>query len=302
MLTATALILGALVLPQTRDTRPPQTEQTVNVTRGTRLTIDNYAGEVILKTWDRDQLKVVARHGSRTKVDIKTTDTGVSIRSSTRGAPGSIDYEVTAPTWMASKIEGTFNFITVDGVESEVSATTVRGDVIIRGGTGTVNAKSIEGEVIVEGARGRVTASSVNQGIRITGASGDVTAETHNGSIILTNLSSSNVEATTINGQVVYEGTVRDGGHYRFTTHNGHITATVPETSNVTFAVRSYNGSFSSQLPVKGPPREEARRGRRLIYTMGNGSAEMEMESFGGSIRLRRPGGPAVSKEKNKDK
>jgi hypothetical protein len=107
---------------------------------------------------------------------------------------------------------------------------------------------------------------------------------------MLTKVTASNVEATTINGHIVYEGSVADRGRYRFTTHNGHITATIPESSNVTFVVRTYNGSFSSQYEVKGPPKDEMQRGRRLVYTRGNGSAEMEMESFGGHIRIRRPG------------
>lgn len=299
MLIATVLLAGVLALPQAREARAPDTDQTVTVTRGARLMIDNFAGEVIVKAWDRDQLRVQARHPSRTKVDIKSGPTAVAVRSHSPAAPGSVDYEITAPAWMPVTIDGTFNFITVEGTQSEVSANTTRGDVIVRGGSGTVVAKSIEGEVIVEGARGRVTASSVNQGIRITGVTGDITAETNNGSIILTKITASNVELTTINGQVVYEGSIADRGKYRFTTHNGDITVTVPETSNVTFVVRNYSGSFHSQHDLKGPPTSEMRRGRRLIYTLGNGSAEMEMESFGGAIRIRRPG--TATKEKDKD-
>lgn len=290
MLLASALILiGAVTAPQAREQRPPDTDQTVAVARGARLSIDNFAGEVIVKTWDRDQLRVQARHPSRTKINIKTGATVAAVHASTSGAPGSVDYEITAPSWMPITIDGTFNFITVEGSQSEISANTTRGDVVIRGGS-SVTAKSIEGDVVVEGARGRVIASSVQRDIRVTGVSGDINADTNNGSIMLTKVTASNVEATTINGHIVYEGSVADRGRYRFTTHNGHITATIPESSNVTFVVRTYNGSFSSQYEVKGPPKDEMHRGRRLVYTRGNGSAEMEMESFGGHIRIRRPG------------
>lgn len=299
MLIATALLAGVLAFPQAREARPPDTDQTVTVTRGARLLIDNFAGEVIVKAWDRDQLRVQARHPSRTKVNIKSSPTTVAVQAHSSGAPGSVDYEISVPAWMPVTIDGTFNFITVEGTQSEVSANTTRGDVIVRGGSGTVVAKSIEGEITVEGARGRVTASSVQQGIRITGVSGDITAETNNGSIILTKVTSPNADVTTINGHIVYEGAIADRGRYRFTTHNGHITATVPETSNVTFVVRTYSGSFTSQYDVKGPPASEAHKGRRLTYTMGNGSAEMEMESFGGHIRIRRPG--ATTKDKAHD-
>ena len=79
MLIASALLAAALAFPQAREARPPETDQTVTVTRGARLTIDNFAGEVIMNTWDRDQLRVQARHPSRTKVDIKNGATTVAV-------------------------------------------------------------------------------------------------------------------------------------------------------------------------------------------------------------------------------
>ena len=41
---------------------PPRTDETIPVQRGTRLSIDNFAGEVIIHTWDKDSVHVVARH------------------------------------------------------------------------------------------------------------------------------------------------------------------------------------------------------------------------------------------------
>jgi DUF4097 and DUF4098 domain-containing protein YvlB len=299
---AAALIAATLVAqPPARETRAPQTDETVNVSKGTRLVVDNFAGEVSVRTWDRDVLRVQARHRERAKVSITPSASQITIRSSS-GSMGSVDYEITAPSWMAMRIQGTYNFVTVEGAQSEVVAETTRGDIVIKGGTGTITAKSIQGEVIVEGARGRVTANSVNEGIRISDTTGDITAETNNGDIRLTNVRSANVEVATINGNIVYDGPPAERGRYRFTTHNGDIVVYVPEASNVAFVVRTYSGSFQSAMPLNGPPRSEVRQGRRNTYTLGNGSAEMEMESFGGSIRVRRPGTAPGSAPKEKDK
>jgi DUF4097 and DUF4098 domain-containing protein YvlB len=283
--------VAALTLPplQGQETRKPTTDETVAVTRGTRLTVDNFAGEVVIKAWDRDSLRVQARHASRGKVNIRTTPAGVVIRTQDAGR-GSVDYEISVPSWMPVRVTGTYNFITVEGAQSEVHAETTRGDVVIKGGTGSVTARSIEGEVIVEGVRGRLNASSVNEGVRVTDAAGDVSVESTNGHITLSQIKSQNVEVSTINGNVLFEGQPVDGGRYRFTTHNGDIMIGVPESSNVSFVVRTYEGRFTSTLNVNGPPRSEVRQGRRTTYVLGNGSAEMELESFGGSIRLGAPG------------
>ena len=130
----------------------------------------------------------------------------------------------------------------------------------------------------------------MNEGITIIDVSGDITAETTNGSISMTKVASGNVQATTINGDVTFEGTMAESGRYAFATHNGNINVAVPETANATFIVRTYNGDFATNLQLAGPPRNEVRRGRPVTYTLGNGSAEMELETFGGAIRIRRAG------------
>jgi DUF4097 and DUF4098 domain-containing protein YvlB len=279
----------AAVVAQERGARAPDTDQTVNVTRGARLSVNNFAGEVVIRTWDKDAVRVMARHSARTKIAIRNTESAVAVGSSSSTGVASVDYEITAPGWMPVKVEGTYNFVSIEGAQSEVSAQTVRGDIVVKGGTGFVTAKSIEGEVIVEGARGRINVSSVNEGIRVTGATGDIAAETTNGSISLAKVEAKVIEVATVNGDITYDGNLAQGGRYRFATHNGDITLTVPETAGATFSVRSYNGDFTNNLNLTGSG-SEGRRGRRVSYVLGNGSAEVELESFGGDIRVRRPG------------
>jgi DUF4097 and DUF4098 domain-containing protein YvlB len=275
--------------PPTRPQRAPDTDQTVDVTRGTRLSIDNFAGEVVLRTWNRDALRVVARHSSRTKVLIRTRSGVASIDAQGSMGPASVDYEITAPTWMAVKIDGTYNYVSIEGTQAEVTASTVRGDIAIKGGTGFVTAKSVEGQVTVDGAKGRLNVESVNEGVSLANCSGDIVVSTTNGGISMINVAATSAEATTVNGDITFDGTI-SSGRYRMATHNGSIVIAIPETSNATFSVRSYNGSFNTAFPLKGGSPADARRGRRVIYTLGSGEAEVELETFSGGIRIARPG------------
>ena len=288
-------LLMALTLAQTPAQAPagrqeaPKTDETVPVQKGTRLSINNFAGEVIIHTWDKDSVRVVARHQARTRVVIKPNAGGLSINATgTTGPQGSVDYDITAPAWMPIKVEGQFNFVTMDGVQGEVFANTVRGDIIIKGGTGAITAKSIEGEIQVEGARGKVNVSSVNEKIRIIDSSGEITAESTNGNITMTGIDSKSAEVSTVNGTIIYEGKLADGGRYTFGTHNGDVLLGVPENANATFTIRTYQGSFQTDLPLPNVSREDIRRGRRVVTTLGNGSADVSLETFGGSIRVRR--------------
>jgi DUF4097 and DUF4098 domain-containing protein YvlB len=83
-------------------------------------------------------------------------------------------------------------------------------------------------------------------------------------------------------------------------THNGDITMILPESTNATFTVRTYNGDFSSNLPTKTVG--EVRRGRRATYTLGSGAADVELETFGGTIRLRRPGTVQPPRGRSRDR
>jgi DUF4097 and DUF4098 domain-containing protein YvlB len=289
------MVLAGLALAVTlaqgasaQQTQPPQTDETVPAPRGGRLTIDNFAGEVTIHTWDKDTIHVVARHQSRTQVNIRPSTAGVVISASgTRGPQGSVDYDITAPGWMPIKVDGQFNFITIEGAQAEVSAESVRGDIVIKGGTGFVTAKSIEGEIVVEGARGKVSVSSVNEGIKISDTSGEITADSINGAITMTRMDSKSVDASTVNGDITYEGTLPDGGRYMLTTHNGDLLFGIPESANATFTVRTYNGDFSTDLPLQGA-REEMHRGKRVSLTLGRGSADVNLESFGGEIQVKK--------------
>jgi DUF4097 and DUF4098 domain-containing protein YvlB len=275
------------------DTRSPQTDETIPVSRGARLTLVHFAGEVNVRAWDRDALRVQARHASRARVDVQSTPASVRVSASNaRGGIGSVDYEISAPAWMPVTIEGHYSFVVVEGMQADVAVETVRGDVSVKGGA-SISARSVEGAVAVEGATRRVIASSVNKGVTVTAARGDVAAETVNGPIALTRMDASAVEATTVNGSITFDGTAAAGSQHRLTTHNGNVTLSLPENTHATFAVRTYNGSFSSALGTT--THGESTRGRRTLHTVGNGSAAFEIETFSGSIRLRKAGTAASS-------
>jgi len=267
------------------------TDQTVNVAKGTRLSVNNFAGDVIIKTWDKDAVRVQVDHSDRETVDIKQLDQTLSVRSrSTRGGPSrSLDYNISVPAWMAVGVNGTYADVTAEGVGGDVTIETTHGDITVRGGSGFVSLKSVQGQITVEKAKGRVEVRAVNEGIRLADISGDLSAESTNGSIILDRIDSTNVDLYTVNGNISYDGPIKDKGLYRLTTHNGLIAIAIAERSNIALSARTYNGGIRSTFTLPTDSNSE-RRSKRLTLTTGNGSAHVELESFGGTIALRRPG------------
>jgi len=279
---ATALLALALV----------QTDQTVNVQKGTRLDVNDFAGEVVVKTWDKDAVRVQAEHSDRETIEIRPGDQTLTVRSgSRRGAPRSLDYTITVPAWMGINVSGTYVDVTMDGVGGDVTVETTRGDIDVKGGSGTITLKSVEGEISLERAKGHIDVRAVNEGIKLADITGDLSAETVNGSIILDRVDSSNVDLYTVNGNISYDGPIHDKGTYRISTHNGTIGMTVADRTNASILVRTYNGSFQSTFAVKTESGDQEHR-KRFTIVIGNGSAHVELETFGGRVLLRRPGEP----------
>ena len=285
-----ALLAMAIIIPL---------DQTVQVSRGTKLDVNNFAGDVMVKVWDRDAVRVEVNHSDREAVDIKPGDQALTIRSrSLRGGPPrSLDYIITVPKWMALGVNGTYADVTLDGVGGDVTVETTRGDIKVIGGSGFISLKSVQGEITLEKAKGRVEIRSVNEGIRLADINADLSAETTNGSIILDRVDSANVDLYTVNGNISYDGPIKDKGLYRLTTHNGMIAVAVPERVNAVLTVRTYNGSFRSTFPIKT---DDQNPRKRFTVTLGNGSAHLELESFGGTIALRRPGEPRPETERRR--
>lgn len=269
------------------------TDQTVQVARGTRLEINNFAGDVIVNVWDRDAVRVQATHSDRETVDVRQGDQVVTIRSHSRmGPPAAMDYTITVPAWMAVSVEGVYADVTMTGVGGDVSVRTVNGDVTVRGGSGVVSLRSLQGTITLEKAKGRIEVHAVNRGIRLADISGDLSAETTNGGIVLDRIDSSNVDLYTVNGGISYDGPIHDKGLYRLTTHNGTIAMPIAEKTNATLLARSYNGNLRASFPLPDGADADSGRRKRVNLTLGNGSAHVELESFNGAIVLRRPGEP----------
>ncbi len=276
-----------------------QIDSTVPVERGQRLEVSAYAGEIAVKTWDRSAVRVVADPGSRTGIHIQRSATTVVIRTEgRRGTPSMVDLQITVPTWIALDLSGVYTDVTVAGARGPVTVETVQGEVSVEGGDGLVSLQSVQGSVTLRGAKGRLDVRSVNEDVHVSESSGEVTAETVNGDVTLSRVEATGVTATSVNGDLDYDGPIRNGGRYSFSTHNGDVTVSVAQGTNAAVAVSTFNGEFASQFPVT---LTETRKGKRFSFTIGSGSAQVTLESFQGSIELVRPGAVRGARDEDHD-
>jgi len=282
----TNLVIGALTglaLMQSADT-------TVQAPSGTALAIENRHGSVVVRTWDRREVRVQTQRPGEPSVEIARDGSTLRIRPAAAWRHGDhsdddIELRLTVPESTAMSVSAPFADVDIEGTGASVAVESVEGDVWVRG-AGSVAVRAAEGDIRIEGARGAVAASSGDGDIEITDAAGAVAVEGIDGDITMLDIEASSVDAVTVDGDVVYRGTIRDGGQYRLSTHDGDIVATVPESANVRVWVSTFDGDFQPSFPITLSTGLQ----NRFEFTIGSGSARLELEAFDGEIFLIRPG------------
>jgi DUF4097 and DUF4098 domain-containing protein YvlB len=270
------------------------TDTTISVSQGARLAVHNFGGDIIVRPWPKSAIRVEAEHGPRTIIVVDQEGSSFEIKAQGwRRAPIPVDLQITAPSWVALDLQSVNSDISVDGWTSDVVAETVNGDVEVKGGKGLVRLQSIVGGVRLQGGEGRIQLSSVEDDVTVSDCNGEISAEAVSGSVVLERVRSRIIEAATVDGDIDFTGPMESGGRYRFSTHSGDMDIVLPESSDATVTVSTFNGGFETGFPVRV---NEGGPGKSFTFTLGSGKALLELETFTGTINLRHDGDEQKSK------
>lgn len=282
------------------------TDTTFAVDPSLRLDVSTYAGDISVRTWDRNEVRLRAEHSRRDRMVVERTETEVRIRPASwaRWAedfevaferdevrvhqesprmPSIVDLELTVPATMALDLGGPFTDVTVEGSRAEIAIQVKEGDVVVRGGAGRVNVRAVEGDVTIEGATATVRAITLDGDVTLENVTGDVTVETTDGEIQLDDVRATNIEAYTVDGDIWFAGPIAAQGLYSFLTHDGDITLHLPRDVSARVMLATLDGEFTTDFRVSLPERHA---GRRVNFTLGGGGGQIEIETFDGDVDL----------------
>ena len=264
-----------------------ETDTTIAVTPGTRLKLDNQGGDILIHTWEKNQVRIQASHSRRTHVEVRHSGAVLSLEAEAdRGPANMVDYELTVPTWMPLDLGGMYATVTIEGSKAPITVQTLEGDINVKGGAESVKLSTTTGKLVLSGARGNIELNSVSENIEGSDLQGDIHAETVSGDISLRRVDAKSVEVEAVSGDLIFDGRIMDGGRYSFLTHSGDISVSIPEGANATVATAVASGDVRASFTL--PATERAGR-RRQTYRLGNGSASVELETFSGDVQLLRP-------------
>jgi DUF4097 and DUF4098 domain-containing protein YvlB len=291
-----ALPPGAKAQDYERRTR---IDTTVRLDRGGAVDLSLISGKIRVTGWDRQDVKISASidrgmlrfdaNSSRVTLSVDDSDGN---RGHGRHSVGDARYDVSVPRGSRLILEAVSGDVLASGSQGEIEATSVSGDVDVSGGVGEVSVESVSGSVHAAQVNGNLRAESVSGDARVETVTGNVEATSVSGNIRLIEVKSKDVRTETVSGDIVYRGSIDPGGKYSFEAHSGTVRLTIPPGAGAHFSVETFSGDISApDFPITVQPR--AGRGRkegRMEFTIGDGKASVDAQTFSGSIVINSSG------------
>lgn len=174
-----------------------------------------------------------------------------------------------------------------DGNWSNNERNDTRVDIVARVPAGLrLDIKTVAGDVFAAGLRGEIDLASVSGNVELRDGEGDIVeAASVSGDVTLDGVRAREIGAETVSGDVTFDGPINARGLYDFKTLSGNVVLTLPREPDARVSASTFSGNLDSAFPVD---RDNRRRSRnRFSATWGAGTAQLDLQSFSGNIRIR---------------
>ena len=267
-------------------------ERTLPAAANGEVEIENIAGSIRVEGWDRNEVSLTARLGRGIeRVDFEREGDETQIRvvypRNGRNVEGA-EVIVRVPAGSSVRVEGVSAGVTVQNVRGDVEAASVSGDVLVNGGSRAVQAESVSGNVGITAPTNDVRAESVSGRVQVSGATGFIEAETTSGDVTVEGRDASTVSLHSVSGRVSYRGSITRSGSVNMESFSGTVDFTVPGNTVGDFEATTFSGGIANEFNNERPRTERRGPGSELEFSTGNGGAQIELNSFSGTIRIRR--------------
>ena len=270
-----------------------------NVSADAGIQIENVRGSVTVAGWDKPQVELRGSLGAGSKLAISgdAAHFGLKVASADSGwfgkhGPAS-DSELVLHVPRGAALE--LQVVSADASVADMAGKSIQ----VHGVSGTLGVRSSAAEVDVESVSGDVSFAAPQPNpaahAHLQTVSGDITAKNLGGRVKLDTVSGDiglddaplqELETGTVSGDVRIHATLAPHARLHLESMSGDIRLHLPETLSAHIEASTFSGDIHSDY---GSARsKEHGPGSSLETRAGSGDAEIEMQSFSGSIELRK--------------
>jgi DUF4097 and DUF4098 domain-containing protein YvlB len=251
------LVIAALALPLEAAT-PRHVEERRPIAADGSLSIELLSGSVKVVAGSRSEVEVTGTIGDDVEdVSVAGSEHHLRIEVELREAKHlddvDADLEIRVPRGATVEIESVGADVTIEGISGAVRVESVHGDTQVAAGPAEINVTNVSGPIVVHG--------------------GDKLRELH---------------LETVSGAIDFDGPLSRSGDYSLQSVSGSVTIDVEGSVSASFELSTFSGRIDSSFGPKPKRESQYTPGTSLTFTEGEGDANVTVESFSGTIRLRK--------------
>lgn len=262
---------------------PARLEKAYDTTPGPRINLTNLTGQVVVRGWDKLQVRAVCATASpRVEIDTEAfprTGPAEKIHFVTHvldalvtGRDEAADYELQVPAGSSLEIRNRQGSVRVENMQGDVSVESVGATISVANVAGHLAVRSVGGDIEIIRPSGRVEVNSITGNLRFLAPT------------------SSDLRASTTSGRITYDGDFVAGGDYILSAYSGDMDILCPPSASFELSAKTVKGKVDNAFPLT-PNRHSASplsSAHSLLGTHSTGKATVELTSFSGTIRIRR--------------
>ena len=286
-----AIVLSALLaMPVAAE----EVIKTLDAASDGQVNVSNISGSVTINGWSRNEVEVTAelgrtveelvfeRDGDRITIKVKVP------RNSGRGIES--DLEIQVPEGSSIDVGTVSADIEVEDVRGELKLNTVSGDIETEGGESDISAGAVSGDIEISGQRkeAETRANTVSGDVTLFRVAGTAAAESVSGDVIVDEGSFYRVSLNTVNGEILFQGELRDDGKLKAETVNGSVDLDFAEGVSGRFEVDTFNGDIDNCFGPKPERTSKYTPGWEWSHQDSKGDARVTVSTLNGDVTICR--------------
>ncbi len=269
-----------------------EVDETIDAASDGHVDIINIAGNTEVYGWSKNSVEVTGelgdrveelvleRNGDKVLVKVKVPRSNSSNIAS--------DIIVRVPAASSVDVSGVNADINCEDVTGEQKLHTVSGDIDTEVADNDITVETVSGDVDVtgEGEMIEIRANTVSGDVTLFRLGGAVTAEAVSGEVIIDEGSYDRASLQTVNGEVIFQAELRDGGKMNVESVNGDVDVMFSDKVSARFDIETFNGDIDNCFGPQPRRTSKYAPGLELSFTEGDGDGRVIVSTLNGDISV----------------